>query len=60
MDHGAWISIGTDAHRCTELHHIDVGLATVALADVSTERILNFLPVDELMSWIRRRRAFAP
>ncbi len=61
VEHGAWISIGTDAHSTGELHNIDYGLATVALADAPTDRILNFLPLDELLAWVgnRRRRAHA-
>jgi hypothetical protein len=33
----------------------------VALAGVPTDRILNFLPLDELLAWVgnRRRRAHA-
>jgi histidinol phosphatase-like PHP family hydrolase len=56
VEHGAWISIGTDAHSTGELRNIDYGLATVALADVPTDRILNFLPLDELLAWVGNRR----
>lgn len=56
VGHGAWISMGTDAHSTGELHNLDYGLATIALAAVPTERILNFLPLDELLAWVARRR----
>jgi DNA polymerase (family 10) len=56
-DQGAWISVGTDAHSRIELQHIDIGVATIALAGIATDRILNLLPADELLEWIRNRRA---
>jgi histidinol phosphatase-like PHP family hydrolase len=56
-DQGAWISVGTDAHSRIELQHIDIGVATVALAGIPTDRILNLLPPDELVERIRNRRA---
>jgi histidinol phosphatase-like PHP family hydrolase len=59
VDHDAWISIGSDAHSRGELHHVDYGLATIALAGVPTDRILNFMPVDDLLAWVGRRRTSA-
>jgi histidinol phosphatase-like PHP family hydrolase len=56
-DSGAWISVGTDAHSRNELEHIDIGVATIALAGIPTDRILNLLPADELIARIRDRRA---
>jgi DNA polymerase (family X) len=58
--HGAWISVGTDAHSRAELQHIDIGVATIALAGIPTERILNLLPADELVERIGDRRAALP
>jgi DNA polymerase (family 10) len=55
-EHGAWISVGTDAHSRNELRHIDIGVATIALADIPTERILNLLPAEELVARTRNRR----
>ena len=55
-EHGAWISVGTDAHSTAELRHIDIGVATIALAGIPTERILNLLPADELLPRIQDRR----
>jgi histidinol phosphatase-like PHP family hydrolase len=54
-EHGAWISVGTDAHSRSELQHIDIGVATIALAGIPTGRILNLLPADELVERIRER-----
>jgi histidinol phosphatase-like PHP family hydrolase len=53
---GARISIGTDAHRVSELGSIDLGLATAVLAGVPRERILNFMEPEELTAWVRSRR----
>lgn len=50
-DAGVRLSIGTDAHHPVELGFIDLGLAAAALAEVPRERILNFLPVDEVLAW---------
>ncbi len=55
-EHGAWISVGTDAHSRSELRHIDIGVATIALAGIPTDRILNLLPADDLVEWVRERR----
>jgi histidinol phosphatase-like PHP family hydrolase len=48
---GAWISIGTDAHRPGELLNIDLGVAAAIRAGVPRDRILNYLPLEELMAW---------
>ena len=50
-DAGAWISIGTDAHRPDELLNIDLGLAAAVRAGVPRARILNFLPREDLLAW---------
>lgn len=39
---GVRISIGTDAHRPSELGHMDFGLAAAIRAGIPRERILNF------------------
>ena len=53
---GVRISLGTDAHRVSELGSMDLGLATAILAGVPRERILNFLAPEELEAWVRSRR----
>ena len=45
-----WISIGTDAHYPRELGFIDIGLAAAIESGFPRERILNFLPRDELLA----------
>lgn len=48
---GVRISIGTDAHNPDELQFIGFGLAAALRAGIEKERILNFLPLDELLAW---------
>jgi DNA polymerase (family 10) len=58
-DTGVRISIGTDAHYLSELETMDLGLGTAALAGIPRDRILNFMPADELVAWaadVRGRR----
>lgn len=50
------ISIGTDAHHPSQLHFIDLGLATALRAGVRLENILNFKPVKELIGWVEHLR----
>ena len=56
-DAGTWISVGTDAHRLHELLHIDIGVAAVIVAGFPPERVLNFLPREELLDWVAARRS---
>ena len=51
---GAWISIGTDAHRPDELEYLDLGLAAAARARFPRERILNFQSRDDVLTWAER------
>jgi histidinol phosphatase-like PHP family hydrolase len=48
---GVRISIGTDAHNEAEMQFIEVGVAAAIAAGIPTERILNYQPVDDLLSW---------
>jgi histidinol phosphatase-like PHP family hydrolase len=48
---GVRISIGTDAHSIYELGYMEFGLASAILAGVPRERILNFQPVEDVLSW---------
>jgi histidinol phosphatase-like PHP family hydrolase len=57
---GVRVSIGTDAHYLSELDSMDLGLGTAALADLPRERILNYLPAEDLLAWaaeVRHRAA---
>ena len=51
-----WFSIGSDAHAAAELGALPFGLATAALAGIPRERILNFQPVETVVSWARELR----
>jgi histidinol phosphatase-like PHP family hydrolase len=48
---GVRISIGTDAHYQPELLFIDIGIAAAMRAGIPKDRIINFLPVEELLEW---------
>jgi len=54
--HGTRISLGTDAHHPWQLEFIELGLATVLQAKLPSERIVNFMPIEELKSWIQAVR----
>ena len=56
-DGGCWISLGTDAHHPDELDHLPYSLAAAIRAGVSRDRILNFLPLENLLSWAGARGA---
>jgi histidinol phosphatase-like PHP family hydrolase len=48
---GCRISLGTDSHGPSQLHFIQLGAASVLLAGIKRERILNFMTREELLSW---------
>jgi histidinol phosphatase-like PHP family hydrolase len=52
-DAGVRISIGTDAHNPDELRFMEFGLAAVIQAGISRDRVLNFLPREQLQAWAR-------
>lgn len=56
VEAGCWISIGTDAHSVFELRFIEFGLALAIRAGVPRDRILNYRPVDEVLSWSQEVR----
>jgi DNA polymerase (family 10) len=49
---GVRISLGTDAHHPWQLSFIELGLATALKAKIAADRIINFLPLAELIQWI--------
>jgi DNA polymerase (family 10) len=53
---GCRISIGTDAHYQRELQYLDIGLSAALTVGIPKERILNFMPADELVEWARVTR----
>jgi len=50
-NHGTYISLGTDAHHPWQMEFVDLGLAAALQATIPAERILNFMPVVELLRW---------
>jgi histidinol phosphatase-like PHP family hydrolase len=48
-----WFSIGSDAHSAFELGFLPFGMATAAASGVQRERVLNYLPVNEVKGWAR-------
>jgi histidinol phosphatase-like PHP family hydrolase len=53
---GTRISLGTDAHHSWQLEFIELGLAAARKAGIPANRIVNFLPLDQLLDWIRRHQ----
>jgi putative hydrolase len=46
-----WFSMGSDAHSAFELGFLPFGMAIAAAAGVPRERVLNYLPPDEVVAW---------
>src|SRR5437762_10308169 len=53
---GSRISLGTDAHHPWQLEFIDLALAAVLLAKISPERVINFMSLSQLRTWVARLR----
>lgn len=53
---GARVSLGTDAHHPDQLAFMELSLAAALLAKIPAERVVNFMPVDELRAWAKRVR----
>lgn len=51
-----WISIGTDAHYPFELEFIGMGVAAAIVAGFPRERILNFLPREQLLERVSAKK----
>ena len=49
---GARVSLGTDSHHPWQLEFIELGLAAALNAKIPADRIINFLPVDDLRRWV--------
>ena len=54
---GVRISLGTDSHHPWQLEFMEFSLALAILAKIPQERIINFLPADDLKEWVQRVRA---
>ena len=54
---GACVSLGTDAHHVWQLEFIELGVAAALKAKILPDRIINFLPLSDLQTWIAELRA---
>jgi putative hydrolase len=54
--YGTRISLGTDAHHPWQLKFIELGLAAALRAKIPADRIINFMPVRDLKTWIQHIR----
>ena len=54
---GCRISLGTDSHGPSQLAFIEFGLTSALAGGIKRERILNFMPREELLNWVERARA---
>ena len=50
---GCRISLGTDSHGPSQLAFMEYAAASALLAGVRRDRILNFMPREELLTWAR-------
>ena len=55
-EHGTRISLGTDAHHPWQLEFIEFGLAATLKAKIPADRIVNFMPLLDLKTWVHRVR----
>jgi histidinol phosphatase-like PHP family hydrolase len=55
-DHGTRISLGTDAHHAWQLEFIELGLAAALRAKLAPQQITNFMPLEELKTWVQQLR----
>jgi histidinol phosphatase-like PHP family hydrolase len=53
---GCRVAIDTDAHKAHELAYVEFGLAAAIRAGIRRERVVNFLPRDDLLAWSRASR----
>ena len=54
---GCRISLSTDSHGPSQLSFIKLGLASAMLAGIKEERILNFMPRQNLLKWVQSVRS---
>jgi histidinol phosphatase-like PHP family hydrolase len=55
-EHGTRISLGTDAHHPWQLEFIELGLAAALQAKIAADRLVNFMPLLDLKSWVQQIR----
>ena len=56
---GARVSLGTDAHDPSQLGFMELGLAATLKARIAPDRIINFMPRQDLLGWVGSLRATA-
>ncbi|MBI3088078.1 MAG: DNA polymerase/3'-5' exonuclease PolX [Candidatus Omnitrophica bacterium] len=59
-DHGVWLAVSTDTHSLDQLDNMAIGLGVARRAWVEPTQLLNCLTREQLLAWIRRKRAHAP
>ncbi|HEX7861009.1 MAG TPA: PHP domain-containing protein [Verrucomicrobiae bacterium] len=53
---GVRISFGSDSHHPWQLLFLDLALGAAILAGIPRERVINFMPADELLAWVKSVR----
>lgn len=53
---GVRISLGTDAHHADQLDFIELGLAAALKAQIPADRIVNFMDLASLRTWLLKLR----
>ncbi|GAA6735802.1 DNA polymerase/3'-5' exonuclease PolX [Thermus oshimai] len=53
---GLWVSLSTDAHQTDHLRYMELAVGTAQRAWIGKERVLNTLPYEKLMAWLKARR----
>jgi len=56
---GAMLSIDTDAHSVTDLSRMHLGVMTAKRAGIPADRIVNTLPINDLLAIVERKRSMA-
>ena len=60
LDFGCMMSINPDAHSIRELDHMHWGVEMARKGGVPADRVLNAMPLAEIMQYLRqKRRSFA-
>jgi DNA polymerase (family 10) len=59
LGHGCMLSINPDAHSIPELDHMHWGVEMTRKGGVPPDRVLNGMPLGEIMRHLKRKRRFA-
>jgi DNA polymerase (family 10) len=54
---GVTISLGADAHAVSAIANMELGVGVARKAWLTREQVLNVLPVEEFLAFVRRRRS---